>query len=71
MKDHRLYIGMTDDLVARVTNHNMGAVPSTKHRRPFVLVYQESCKTRAEASSREKFLKSGRGHDYLRPVVAH
>ena len=66
LKDQKLYIGMTDDLPARLEKHKNGRVPSTKHRRPLVLVYQENCETRVDARRREKFLKSGPGHEFLR-----
>ncbi|MBI3005536.1 MAG: GIY-YIG nuclease family protein [Ignavibacteriales bacterium] len=69
IKDLKLYIGFTDDLPKRMKKHQAGGVSSTKHRRPLVSVYQEKCSTRVEARKREKFLKSGPGHDYLRKVL--
>ena len=68
-KDLRLYIGMTDDVVARVAKHNKGGVPSTRYRRPLNLVYREKVPTRIEARNREKFLKSGPGHVFLKSVL--
>jgi putative endonuclease len=70
LKDHRLYVGMTSNLDARLKKHNDGGVRSTKHRRPLKLVWQEGCATRNEARTREKFLKSGPGHAFLKAVVA-
>ena len=68
-KDLKLYIGMTDDIVSRVKRHNEGKVFSTRHRRPLELVYQEALTTRVEARQREKYLKSGPGHAFIRRVV--
>ena len=69
LKDNRLYVGMTSDVVARVRRHNQGGVRSTRYRRPLVLVHQEPCSSREDARAREKFLKSGPGHEYLKSVV--
>ncbi|MCR9102446.1 MAG: GIY-YIG nuclease family protein, partial [bacterium] len=41
LKDNRLYKGSTSNLLRRVEQHNAGATRSTKHRRPFILLYFE------------------------------
>jgi putative endonuclease len=69
LKDGRFYIGMTDDLDRRVEEHNSGKSRSTRNRRPFVLVYSEQCDSRLMASKREKFLKSGPGHRFLKRTL--
>ena len=66
LKDLKFYVGMTQDLLSRLRKHDGGGVPSTRHRRPLELVYQESCATRVEARRREKYLKSGPGHAFIR-----
>jgi len=70
-KDHRLYIGMTDNLERRVAQHNKGssATPSTKNRGPFVLLHSEAFPTRMEARKREKYLKSGVGREFLKQFI--
>ena len=70
LRDWGFYVGITDNLRNRMMKHERGGVRSTKHRQPFVLVYTECCSSRVEARSREKFLKSGPGHQYLGQVVA-
>jgi putative endonuclease len=55
--DGGLYTGHTSDLEKRIQAHNRGAVRSTLHRRPFILVHQESFSTRSEAFGREMYLK--------------
>lgn len=57
-KDKKLYVGHTNDLRRRFKLHNSGKVPSTKNRRPLVLIYYEAYKARKEARKRELFLKS-------------
>ena len=52
-----MYIGSTNDLRRRFTEHNLGKVFSTKFRRPFQLVYYEAYKDEKDARNREKNLK--------------
>lgn len=56
-KDGNLYIGSTNNLKRRLTEHNTGKVFSTKHRRPFELLYYESYKSEKDARKREANLK--------------
>lgn len=57
MKDQKLYIGQTNDLKRRFEEHNNGLSTSTKHRRPFKLVYYEAYLARKDAVIREMKLK--------------
>jgi len=41
LKDQKLYKGFSTDVYKRLARHNNGATKSTKHRRPFVLIYFE------------------------------
>jgi putative endonuclease len=65
-KDNLLYIGQTNNLQNRLKRHMSGHVESTRYRRPLNLVYFEELTNRSEAMRREKFLKSGEGHKFLR-----
>ncbi|MCX6808039.1 MAG: GIY-YIG nuclease family protein [Candidatus Berkelbacteria bacterium] len=58
LMDQRLYIGSTNNLDRRITEHNAGKNQSTKNRRPFILVYSERFDNLAEARRREKQFKS-------------
>ncbi len=64
-KDHNLYIGFTGDLKQRLEFHNQGLNQSTAKRRPLKLIYYEGYLSEKDARAREKFLKSGRGHEVL------
>lgn len=68
-KDGHFYIGLSSNPQKRLESHNNGEVKSTKGRRPFRLVHQEKASCRAEARSREKFLKSGIGREYLKTII--
>jgi len=59
------YTGHTGNLDDRLARHNGNRELATKNRGPFKLVYKEVFKTRAEAMSREKFLKSGKGRAFI------
>ena len=63
--DGRLYVGWTDDLKNRFSQHQNGLVKSTKNRRPLQLVYYEACLVKEDAIRREKSLKTGYGRAYL------
>ncbi len=41
IKDGKRYIGFTDNLERRISEHNYGKVKSTKNRRPLELIYFE------------------------------
>jgi len=64
-KDLKRYIGLTNNLERRLLLHNSGKVKATKNRRPFELIYFEKFEDRTRAAKREKFLKSGKGREYL------
>ena len=64
-KDHKFYTGITNNIDARLNQHNIGysSTRSTKNRGPFILVFAQECIDRVEARSIEKFLKSGVGRE--------
>jgi putative endonuclease len=64
-KDKQLYYGYTEDLAQRFEEHTKGRVVSTRHRRPLVLIYYESCITQKDELNREKYLKSYRGRQFI------
>ena len=62
---HSRYIGSTQDIKKRLLEHNNGKCRYTKGRSPWKLVYKEELETRGDAMKREKFLKSGKGREFL------
>lgn len=66
LKDKMFYVGFTKDLKARLKAHNKGLVSSTKRRIPFELVYWEGCLNQADATQREKYLKTAWGKRYIK-----
>jgi len=65
-KDHKLYIGFTNDLKNRVKEHNCGRVKATQDRKPFKLIYYEACLKKAKALKRETYFKTGFGRRFLK-----
>ena len=71
----KIYIGQTKDYKERLKRHNK-ELPynpkgyTAKNKGPWNIVYKESFKIRSEAVTREKFLKSHAGRDYLKRILA-
>ena len=63
------YIGHCLDITSRLSYHNSGRVKSTKHYRPFVLVYQEQFLTKGEAFKREQQIKRYRHGDAFKKLI--
>ena len=56
-----IYIGYSEDLKQRVTEHNKGRVKSTKSFLPLELIHYEAYKNIKDAKRRELYLKSKGG----------
>ena len=69
LKDNNYYIGLSSDVEKRIKQHNSGKTKSTKHRRPFKLIYKEKYNNLQEARKREKFLKSYSGVSEKRSII--
>ena len=68
LADGRIYVGMSQNVQHRVSEHNAGKVFSTKGYKPWKLIFQEVIGTGQEARKREKYLKSGIGKEYLKSL---
>jgi len=66
----RFYKGSTSEPTQRLEQHQQGLVRSTKHDRPWDLVHLEHFPTRSAAMRREQYLKTGKGRDELRQLLA-
>lgn len=69
LKDHKLYIGYTNDLDERVKAHNAGQNISTANRRPLKLIFFEGFLTADEARRREAYFKTTKGKVALRAIL--
>jgi putative endonuclease len=68
-KDKRYYIGYTTDIEMRLAFHNEGKNKSTKHRRPFNLIYTEKFLDKRKAMKREKEIKSYKGGNAFKQII--
>lgn len=71
-KHDKIYIGQTENLEERVILHNNGLFIGSFTSRfdgPWILIYQEECKTRSDALKREKELKSYRGRQFIKSLI--
>jgi putative endonuclease len=66
----RFYTGSTADLTRRLHEHNSDISASTKHRGPWELVHREDFTTLSGAVRRERYLKTGKGRDELKRILA-
>ena len=65
-KDGRYYYGSSENVIARIEEHNNGKVKATKGRVPFSIHYVEEFQTRSEAYTRERFFKTIDGYIWLK-----
>ncbi|MDB5626581.1 MAG: nuclease family protein [Tardiphaga sp.] len=60
------YVGLTDDLRARLARHNAGEVPHTSKFRPWRLRTYIAFSDATQAVAFEKYLKSGSGRGFAK-----
>jgi putative endonuclease len=63
------YVGYTSDLKNRLDSHNIFANSGfTVRYRPWKLIYTEQFSIKSEVIKREKFLKSGKGREFIKTI---
>ncbi len=68
-RDCKFYIGFTNNLKRRLTEHANGKVEATKNRIPVKLIHYEYFVNQHDAEAREKFLKSGYGRKQFKEIL--
>ena len=66
----RFYVGYSNDLTRRLTEHNRIKGKYTDKGIPWVLVYKESYALKKDAMYREKFIKSKKSKKFIIELVA-
>jgi len=70
--DGSLYKGKTNNIKRRIHEHFAGqGAKHTKKHKPIALIHWELFETEEEAISREKYLKSGSGREWLKEHLLH
>ena len=68
-RNSRLYIGRTDDLKRRITEHKKGKVWTTKRMLPIKLMFYECFSNKENAIRRERYLKTTKGKSTLKLML--
>ena len=68
-KSGRYYIGHTQHLAERLERHNSGSVTATRNKGPWVLKYHETYSSKAEAASRELYIKRMKSRVYIEDLI--
>lgn len=63
-----IYVGITNDIERRVGQHQSGKEKTTAPYKPFEIILTESFTSRIDARTREIYLKSGIGKEYLKKI---
>jgi putative endonuclease len=63
-----IYVGLTDSVERRFSEHNSGKNKTTKPYLPFKIIFVEGCENRIEARKLEKYYKSGVGKEKLKVI---
>ncbi|MDP3899655.1 MAG: GIY-YIG nuclease family protein [bacterium] len=66
---NQVYVGMTNNLDRRLSEHKRGQSFYTKNFKNFNLIYQEECNDYASGRKREKYFKSGCGKEFLKNLI--
>lgn len=65
----RYYVGHTDDLMRRLSEHNTGMTKYTQRDKPWKVVYTEQYATRSEAMKREHEIKKKKSRKYIEKLI--
>jgi putative endonuclease len=65
-----IYVGLAFDPAVRIDQHQRGSERTTKPYRPIETLVVETHANRTLARSREKYLKSGAGKEFLKELSA-
>ena len=68
-RNGRYYIGCTDHLDQRMSQHRQGLVSATRNLRPLTLVYAETYGSRNEALMRERWLKAQKSRKLIEDLI--
>ena len=69
-KNHRFYIGSTQDIKKRIRQHQQGQTKILKNQGSFDIILLEQFATRAEAFQRERQIKSYKGGNAFKKLIS-
>jgi putative endonuclease len=65
----KYYTGYSVNPEERVVEHNLGATPSTRPGRPWLLAYTEEFDNKSAAIRRERAIKCMKSHKYIKTLT--
>ena len=65
IENRRRYVGITDNLARRLTEHRRSSSTVGRQLGPFTLIHTEEYADYVRARVRERFLKTGKGREWL------
>ena len=69
-KHGKTYVGFTSNLIERFKSHNfLSKKGFTTKYRPWTVIHIEFFENKNEAFAREKFLKTGKGREYIKGLI--
>ncbi len=68
-RDRKLYLGYSNNVFRRLTEHNNGENASTVNRRPLILIYYEAHLRKEDALRRESYFKTNSGKRTLQIML--
>ena len=66
---NEIYVGITNNLARRLTEHKRGQSFYTRKFKKIILFHYEECPDYRLARTREKYLKSGCGKEFLKSLL--
>jgi len=66
---NRYYIGSTNDIIRRISEHNRGQTRSTNQKGVWEIIYTEKYNDELEAKRREKLIKSYKGGNAFKKLI--
>ena len=67
----KAYVGMTNDLERRLSEHNSGKSIYTNKFKPWKIIYTEEYGTIEEARDKEKYYKTSAGRIQLKKILTN
>jgi putative endonuclease len=67
---NKYYVGHTDDLERRLTEHNTSQTRYTQTGKPWVLKYTETFESRSQATQREREIKGKKSRKYIEALIS-
>jgi putative endonuclease len=68
-KTDKYYTGYSENVDLRLIKHNLGATPSTRPGRPWIIAYKEECQSKTHAIIREREIKSKKSRSYIEFLI--